>query len=170
MSFRTICCKTVVVVLALFAIAILTVPAFAGDPCVQTAFGSKVVCTANDVRIAFADNPRHLDGTPFDATHGCQKDSTFSFIADFHVVTTATARENIGLYFQTSGSGNAITGATGTCSDNIIAPPHLATGGTACLGSGGTAVGVANCTGAVGTYEELDTSPLEPYSLNGSTT
>lgn len=155
--------------------AVAAVPAFAGDPCVQTAYGSHVVCTANDVRIAFAENPRHLDGTPFDATHGCTAGQMFSFVADFHVTSTATERSNIGLYFQTSGSGNAVTGAAGTCTDNIIAPPHLVTGDNQCLGSGATAAQAAGSCSGAGTYEELDTGNKnaalnEPYSITGGTT
>src|SRR5262249_22948957 len=94
---------------------------------------------------------------PFDATHGCQKDSTFSFVADFHVVTTASARENIGLYFQVKGGTSAISGANGSCWDNVITPPHHLAGDAVCLGSG-TGGGLA-CPAGNGTYEELDASP-----------
>lgn len=175
MSCRTGCCKKFSLVFVLLALAVLAVPAFAGDPCVQTAYGTKVVCTANDVRIAFADKPRHLDGTPFDATHGCTAGVKFSFVADFHVTSTATERSNIGLYFQTSGSGNAVTGAAATCADNIIAPPHLVTGDSVCLGSGATAAQAAGSCSGAGTYEELDTnnktaSLNEPYNIAGGTT
>jgi hypothetical protein len=175
MNCRTCCCRKFSLIFALLAMAIMAAPAFAGsaDPCVQAAFGSHVVCTANDVRIAFADNPRHLDGTPFDATHGCTAGLSFSFVADFHVVSTATQRENIGLYFETQGSGNAVTGATGTCSDNIIAPPHHVPGDAVCLGSG--TGGGTTCPTTGGTYEELDTtnkdtSLNEPYNITGGTT
>jgi hypothetical protein len=145
MSFRTGCCKKFSFIVALLAMAILAAPAFA-QTCLKDEYGKNVQCTANDVRVAYADNPRALDGTPLTS---CIANQTFSFVADFHVVTTATARENIGLYFQTAGGANALTG---TCSDNIIAPPHKVTGDTVCLGSGATAA----CTGN-GTYEELDT-------------
>jgi len=103
--------------LALFTIAILAASASA-QTCLKDQYGKNVQCTANDVRVAFADNIRALDGTSLTS---CTAGSTFSFVADFHVVTTATARENIGLYFQTAGGANALTG---TCSDNIIAPRH----------------------------------------------
>jgi len=86
--------------------------------CLQDDYGKNVQCTANDVRIAFATSPRGLDGTPL---LSCSAGSTFSFVADFHVTTTATARENIGMYFATGGQGSALKGA---CADNIIAPLH----------------------------------------------
>src|SRR5262245_52285572 len=117
MNCRTNCSKKFSLIFALLAMVILAAPAFA-QTCLKDEYGKNVQCTANDVRVAFADNPRALDGTPLTS---CTSGSTFSFVADFHVVTTATARENIGLYFQTNGGANALTG---TCSDNIIAPPH----------------------------------------------
>ncbi|HEY9806043.1 MAG TPA: hypothetical protein V6D04_05705, partial [Candidatus Obscuribacterales bacterium] len=48
-------------------------------------------CTANDVRVAQAVNPRAADGTPIST---CFAGTVFSFIADFQVVTTATNRED----------------------------------------------------------------------------
>ena len=139
MIIRTGCCKKLPIIFALLAIAILAVPASA-QTCLKDEYGKNVQCTANDVRVAFADNPRALDGT---ALTSCTANSTFSFVADFHVVTTATARENIGLYFQTAGGANALTG---TCSANIIAPPHKSSNplDTVTLGTS--------------QYEELDTS------------
>src|SRR5713101_2579130 len=70
------------------------------DKCLKDAYGKNVQCTANDVSIAFADNPRNLNGTKLTQCTAGQK---LSFVADFHVTTTATGRENIGLYFQTAG-------------------------------------------------------------------
>lgn len=144
---------------ALLAMAIMAAPASA-QTCLQdefTAAGNhqKLQCTANDVSIAFASNPRSLSGQP---QLTCQQGSMFSFVADFHVTTTASARENIGMYFQTAGGPSALAG---TCGDNIIAPPHSSsnTSDTVCLGSGtkGAPTG-ATCTGS-GTYESLDASP-----------
>lgn len=87
--------------------------------CLQDEFGKNTQCTANDVRIASASNVRDpLTGAPITS---CIANGTFSFVADFRVVTTATARENIGLYFATGGQGQA---KTGSCSDNIISPQH----------------------------------------------
>jgi len=162
MSRRTNCCKTSSLIFALLAVAVLAAPAFGqGTLCMQSQFkadgnNQKLNCTANDVSIAYADNARDLTGKAFGGNYGCQAGSIFSFVADFHVVTTATQRENIGLYFETQGTGNAVTGAAGTCWDNIISPPHKVTGDAVCLGSGATAD--ATCTGA-GTYEELDAAP-----------
>jgi hypothetical protein len=138
MSCRTSCCKKLSIIFALLALAVLAAPAFA-QTCLKDEYGKNVQCTANDVRVAFADNPRALDGTPLTS---CISGSTFNFVADFHVVTTATARENIGLYFQTNGGANALTG---TCSANIIAPPHKSSNtlDTVTLGTS--------------QYEELDT-------------
>src|SRR5215470_11932849 len=119
MNCRTNCSKKFSVIFALLAVTVLAAPAFA-QTCLKDEYGKNVQCTANDVRVAFADNPRALDGTPLTS---CVANTFFSFVADFHVVTTATARENIGLYFQTAGGSNALTG---TCSDNIISPKHTA--------------------------------------------
>jgi hypothetical protein len=133
MNCRTNCCKNLSFIFALLAMAVLAAPASAANNCLRDEYGKNVQCTANDVRVAFADNPRALNGTPLTS---CVAGSTFSFVADFHVVTTATARENIGLYFQTAGGANALTG---TCSDNIIAPKHTAVNplDTVQLGSSG---------------------------------
>jgi len=154
MSCRTCCCKKLSLIFALLALVVLAAPAFAQTPppnnCLKDEYGKNVQCTANDVRVAFADNPRALDGSSLTS---CIAGSTFSFVADFHVTTTATARENIGLYFQTAGGANALTG---TCSDNIIAPPHHVANDVWCLGSG--TGGGTTCPAGNGTYEELDTS------------
>ena len=109
--------------------------------CLKDEYGKNVQCTANDVRIAYATNPRSLTGTPINS---CDAGSTFSFVADFHVTTTATARENIGMYFATGGQGNALTGS---CADNIIAPLHDSS--------------TAGATVQLGTsqYQENDPSP-----------
>jgi hypothetical protein len=93
-------------------------PASAAGNCLQDEFGKKVNCTANDVSLTGATNIRGLDGKPMAS---CFAGTTFSFIADFQVVTTATARENIGFYLGT-GQANAISG---TCTDQIISPLHF---------------------------------------------
>src|SRR5216684_8977299 len=120
---------------SLLALLARTTPALA-DKCLKDAYGKNVQCTANDVSIAYADNPRNLDGSKLTQCTAGQK---LSFIADFHVTTTATSRENIGLYFQTAGGSNAITG---TCSDNIISQLHHTN--LQCTGSGAP---FACCTG-----------------------
>lgn len=87
--------------------------------CLQDEYGRNTQCTANDVKIAKAANVR--DPSTGAAITSCVNGSTFSFVADFTVVTTASARENIGMYFATGGQANALTG---TCADNIISPLH----------------------------------------------
>jgi hypothetical protein len=125
--------------IVILATAARSTPALA-DKCLKDAYGKNVQCSANDVSIAFADNPRNLDGSKLTQ---CTAGKKLSFVADFHVTTTATARENIGLYFQTAGGSNALTG---TCSDNIIAPPHSSSNSADVI-----ALGTAQ-------YKELDTS------------
>jgi len=150
MSCRTSCCKKLSLIFALLALVVLAAPAFAqtgtGAPnlCLQTQYNvvqkQKLNCSANDVRVAQVSNVRDLSGGTIST---CIQGSTFSFIADFNVVTTANAinaggRDNIGLYFQTDPSKTDALNGT-TCSDNIIAPLHncsSATGSTQCGSSG----------------------------------
>src|SRR5215469_5088596 len=144
---------------ALLALGVLATPASA-QTCLQDEYSQvqsqKLQCTANDVRVAKVINLRSPDGT---ALFTCVGGSPTPFVADFLVQTTSTkARSNIGLYFANSDITNQADALTGSCSDNIIAPPHPGTGGvTACLGSGGTAAAAAGSCSGCGTYEELDT-------------
>ena len=124
----------------------------------------KLNCSANDVKVAAVTNIRDLNGN---ALSTCIEGSTFSFVADFNVITTANAanaggRDNIGLYFQTDPT--KATALSGTCVDNIIAPIH------ACGSSG--ALGAINC-GTSG-YQEFDPSPDNcgdtSSSVNGNIT
>src|SRR5438445_5858831 len=107
MSCRTNCCKTFVLVL--LALAIVAVPAFAGNIC-STVSGNclqseyckvqkqTLGCTANDVRVAKVINTRNKDGSPISS---CVGGTSFTFIADFLVTTSSTAsRSNVGLYFS----------------------------------------------------------------------
>lgn len=156
MSCRTKCCMTFVFVLALVVVA---VPAFAGsaDPtlCLQTQFNQvqkqKLNCSANDVRVASVSNVTDLSGNTIST---CTEGSTFSFIANFHIVTTANAvnsggRDNIGLYFQTDpAKTDALNG--NTCTDDIIAPNHP------CDTS--APANAATCGAGTG-YKEFDASP-----------
>jgi hypothetical protein len=138
----------VVTAFALFVTLARALPASASN-CLKDEYGKSVTCTANDVSVASASNPRHLDGSPLQS---CSAGQPFSFIADFHIVTTATARENIGLYFQTAGGSNALTG---TCSDNIVSPLHdSGQNGILNCGSG---AGQVPCLGSA-LYHEFDTS------------
>jgi len=148
MSCRTSCCKTLVLVLfAMAAMLLQATPAYSQgcladvDSTIAKHLGGST-CTANDVRLAQAVNPRDAQGNPIST---CFAGTSFSFIADFKVVTTATNRENIGFYMRTDGI--TPTGATcsasdpahcnsaefpGTCADNIVSPLHLAGTNTTC--------------------------------------
>ena len=109
--------------IAVLALLLRASPASAAPNCLQDVYGTKKLnCTANDVTVSFADNVRNLDGS---ALTGCNP-GTFSFIADFHVITTATARENVGIYFATAGQSTALKG---TCSDNIVGDLHACPNG-----------------------------------------
>jgi hypothetical protein len=76
----------------------------------------KLNCTAGDVKIAKVTNIR--DPKTLQTLTTCFQGSTFSFLADFEILTTSSqARENIGLYIATNSTTQAQTGA---CVDNII--------------------------------------------------
>jgi hypothetical protein len=83
-------------------------------PCMADAFGSKLQCTANDVRIAEAESV---------SITSCREGETIpSFTADFRVVGNVT-RHDIGLYFE-KGIDTANDGAlTGTCEVGTIEGP-----------------------------------------------
>jgi hypothetical protein len=100
--------------------------------CIEEQAKKSLVCTANDVRVAYADNIRNTSGAPLSQ---CVRGSTFSFIADFHVQTTATSRYDIGLYFATDGDPNGNGARSGVCSPNIIKAPYTDPAGTVTLGS-----------------------------------
>ena len=132
---------------ALLALAGLSSQPASAQTCLQDEFGAagnhqKLNCTANDVRVAQVTNVRDLNGKPLTT---CFQGSTFSFIADFEIVTSSTSsRSNIGLYFASQGQPNALTG---TCVDNIISPLHQCPGAAT-----GILCGSDN-------YHELDPSP-----------
>ena len=107
-------------------------PAASADNCIQDKFGKSLVCTANDVRIAFADNIRDTSGNPLSQ---CLSGQPFSFIADFHVTVGATSRYDIGLWFATDGDPNHDGARSGTCSVNDITDLHTDPAGTVQLGS-----------------------------------
>ena len=111
-------------VLGAVALALLLLgdqPGFA-QSCIEEQAGRSLVCTANDVRVAYADNIRNTSGA---ALSQCVRGQTFSFIADFHVQTTATSRYDIGLYFATDGDPNGNGARSGVCSANIIRDRYL---------------------------------------------
>ena len=145
----TLCSLTrcIAFAVALLAMAIMAAPAFAQNNCLQdefTAAGNHQTlgCTANDVRVAQVVNVRDLTGKPLTT---CFQGSTFSFLADFEIVTSSTSsRSNIGLYFATQ---NQATALTGSCVDNIISPLHQCPGA-----STGILCGSDN-------FHELDAAP-----------
>lgn len=110
--------------LAVAGVALLALPQSPAwsQSCIQEAAGRSIVCTANDVRVAFADHIRDVAGKDLSQ---CTAGETFSFIADFHVTVGATSRYDIGLFFATDGDPNADGARSGVCSPNIIKAPYL---------------------------------------------
>lgn len=90
--------------------------------CVEEQAGKSMICTGNDVRVTFADNIRDISGAPLSQ---CMSGKTFSFIADFHVQTTAKSRYDVGLYFAIDGDPNSDGASSGVCNANIIRGRHL---------------------------------------------
>jgi hypothetical protein len=82
-------------------------------------FPGHLVCTANDVRIAVAENIVITDPCDF------QGDSV-TFTADFRVELTAQARYDIGLYFAVDGDLNNDGALTGQCVVNTISDTNSA--------------------------------------------
>lgn len=181
MSCRTSCCKKVSLTFALLLMAVVVfraTPASAAGICstqgqsagnclqnesCAAGVTQKLNCTANDVRVAKVINTRNPDGT---ALNSCVAGQTgLNIVADFLVQTSSTSsRSNIGLYFSKFDVTQQPTALTGTCSDNVISPPHHNSAVGACLGSG--AYNDSTCMG-FGTYDELD--PNEPKSTTGTT-
>jgi len=100
-------------------------PVCAAGTCIQDKAGKSLVCTANDIRIASAENIRDLQGN---ALNACISGGAFSFIADFRVVTTATSRYDVGLFFATDGDPNHDGARSGVCGVNKIDPKNTTTG------------------------------------------
>ncbi|HKO20836.1 MAG TPA: hypothetical protein VJU82_18325, partial [Acidobacteriaceae bacterium] len=123
--------------------------------CVQDLYGKNLQCTANDVRIAAALSPV-VDPKTGAAILSCNAGDRFSFVATFKVVTTATARENIGMYFAKDGQASALTGGAAgpnqlSCADNVITPIHDDPLFPTNTNPGAPRLGTSQ-------YEELDTS------------
>ena len=96
---------------------------FNGAPAGSTSQSLALNCTANDVRVAAVTGVRDLQGNPLTT---CFQGTTFSFLADFEIVTSSTSsRSNIGLYFASQNQADALTGS---CVDNIISPQHQCPG------------------------------------------
>lgn len=139
----------------IFMLAVATTQAF-GQTCIQDAYNSfngltahpkTLSCTANDVRVSKVTGVSVIDTTTHTIIPGnkCISGTTFSFIADFTIQTTANAtRSNIGIFFGTGSANIANNQAlTGQCSNAILTPQYQPYG-TYTLGD-------AN-------YEELDTN------------
>ena len=105
-----------------FAPLLLGIQLANAQSCIEEQAGRSLVCTANDVRVAYADNIRDISGNSLTQ---CVRGQTFSFIADFHVQTTATSRYDIGLYFATDGDPNNNGARSGVCSANVIRDRYL---------------------------------------------
>jgi hypothetical protein len=104
------------------ALLFVITPQLFAQTCLQDEYNKvqkqKLNCTANDVRIAKVTNIR--DPQTGQTLSTCFSGTTFSFIADFEILTTSSqARENIGLYIATNSTTQALTGS---CVDNIIPP------------------------------------------------
>jgi hypothetical protein len=185
MSCRTACCKTILFLCALVAIATLATPAFAAETqnCIQnefniqqgvsptsTAASNRLNCTANDVRIAKVTNVRDINGNVLgtgvcDTSKGpcCISGSQFDFIADFEVVTSSqSSRSNIGMYIVTDGTTLAdALSVNKSCADNIIPPPTDFASKTRPFTGDSTGITCAGSTVKCGSnyFDELDPSP-----------
>ncbi|HEV2386674.1 MAG TPA: hypothetical protein VGS20_05405 [Candidatus Acidoferrales bacterium] len=135
-----------VLILLAAAIGLTPTPASA-QTCLQDEFKASgatqtLQCTANDVSVAAVD-PKSINIFSGGFADKCLAGTTFSFVADFEILTTSkSSRSNIGIYFGTA-QANALSG---TCSDSIIAPTHPCTGDT-------------NLTCGSVQYDELDGAP-----------
>lgn len=136
-------------------IAVLMATTASAQTCLQQEYNlnpkdkQNLNCSAGDVRVASVTNVRGLDGQPLSS---CIEGTTFSFVADFQIVTTANAqqaggRDNIGLYFQRDPTKP--DALIGSCVDNIISQVHP-------CGTSGALANI-NC-GSTG-YQEADPSP-----------
>jgi hypothetical protein len=115
-------CRKLMIILALLAMAILAVPAFAASgTCVGDVSPAKS-CSAGDVSIAALDGSSvKVFSGGIAGTNKCIAGGTFSFTADFEVKTTSSStRSNVGVFFG-SGQNNALHG---TCTDAILTPLH----------------------------------------------
>ncbi|CAM3038037.1 hypothetical protein VIMY103929_16345 [Vibrio mytili] len=84
------------------------------DSCMEDLYGKNLNCTANDINIAEANNivVTEIDGQPVGpGTDVCVAGKEVTFEADFNVVSTASDRYDIGLYFQNNGGPDALNGS-----------------------------------------------------------
>jgi hypothetical protein len=98
-------------------------------PCMQETAGFGLTCTANDVKIASAQNIFILDD-------GCAfPGDDVTFTANFEVVLTAKERHDVGIWFSSDGDPNMDGALSGSCWAST--PPYAP--GTAWLDLDGTA-------------------------------
>src|SRR5262249_38501846 len=127
---RCLTSKQVLLVPAALIAAVLMATTASAQTCLQQEYNlnpkdkQNLNCSAGDVRVASVTNVRGLDGQPLS---NCIEGTTFSFVADFQIVTTANAqqaggRDNIGLYFQRDPTKP--DALFGSCVDNIISQVH----------------------------------------------
>jgi hypothetical protein len=151
---------------ALFVAVLVATPASA-QTCLNDIYkaqtGHKVNCTANDVSVANVTNVRDLNGNPLTT---CFQGTTFSFLADFEIVTTSSSfRSNVGLYFANQGQASALTGS---CVDNIISPLHQCPGAASGVQCGSDNY-KAGSFGTCGDTSSNDSSPVFGTSAQGVT-
>ncbi len=91
--------------------------ALGANSCMDDLFPGTLNCTANDVRIARANNI---------SVPSCMEGADVSFTADFQVVA-GTTRYDVGLYFATDGDPNDDGALTGECAVNMITPQNSPT-------------------------------------------
>src|SRR6266852_5314345 len=143
---RSLVCLTGAISVASLFLLLRAAPASATGTCAQdlfTAAGNSQTlgCTAGDVSITGASDPRDPSGSPLGT---CVSGSSFNLIVDFTVVSQSDkTRSNVGLYLGTIPVGQTGSSAlSGTCDDNILALPHNrlspftspCTTGSVCLG------------------------------------
>jgi hypothetical protein len=182
MRSGTSCCKTLLIIVVL-AMAILALPAFAQNNCLQdeynkftgvsdancakTASSNLLNCTAGDVSISQVDPASIVVLNNTVGGNTCIQGSSFNFIGDFDILTQANAvnsggRDNVGLYFSNNLNNPKITvtnkttsqALCGSCVDNVVSKPHLANG-SSCTPSVPPS-GTNTCFGS-DNYHELDT-------------
>jgi len=133
-------------VLAVGGLLLGAQPVFAGtitgsDVCLTPLSGlSNPGCTAGDISLSAITN--QADVSPSQCTEG----ETFTLTATFTIVTTATTRYDIGIYFDIGGDTEGDGAKTGTCSLSTLPtspPPYLDKDGDFC---GDTVKGTVRAT------------------------
>ena len=93
--------------------AVTSLPAIQNG-CLKEVTGGSLTCSANDISLANVTNIQIIDD-------GCQAPGdTVTFSGNFNVITTATNRYDIGLYFSTDGDPNNDGSKSGQCNINAL--------------------------------------------------